>query len=207
MSLLLNMEENVNVEKISYPNGVEVETLKSHRAEKNIMMVLTCVILVACICITVYVGDKSLKNIPIVGNNMEQSQGMQSPMGNTPPDMPEGMENGMTPPDMPDGMENGMTPPDMPDGMENGMTRPDMPEGMENTATNGSLKTIYIVLFGIESLLLSGIAIYILMSNFNERYYKQTLGNSSSMLLYLLAVLVQTGVLTVVEYLITTKVL
>lgn len=189
------MEENVNVEKISYPNGVEVETLKSHRKEKNIMMVLACSILVACIVITSYVGNKSIKNIPVIGNdnNMEQFQGMQPPMGNTPPDKPVDMDNGMTPPDKPEGMEDNMTPPDI--------------QGMEKTTADSSLNLIYIVLFGIESLLLSAIAIYILMSNFNERFCKQTLGKTSSKLLYIFTIFIQTGVLTVVEFLITTKVL
>ena len=58
--------------------------------------------------------------------------------GETPPELPEGMEDMGTPPELPEGMEDMGTPPELPEGMEDMGTPPGMQQMANTTDTTGT---------------------------------------------------------------------
>ncbi len=121
-------------------------------------------------------------------------------MGETPPNMNDGNleNNDETPPEKPEGENNDMVPPEMPN-TNNNMTPPDMDNGTEK------INPVYYVIFGVESLILSILIIYLFMSKFNNKTFKETFENSDKKIIYILSIIILTGGLTFAEYMVTAK--
>lgn len=180
------------------------------RKNKNIIMFIILLLIVVVMTITMHYARK---NSTMSNSNFQDgmpSMNQNTPMG-TPPNMPNengqnnenkelpNQDNGSTPPEMPSG-NNGGTPPEMPNG-NNGGTPPEKPEDnngngvMPNNMNNGTVNNnsyIYLILFGVESLLFSSTLIYLIMSGFNKKNLKETFISSDKKIIYLLTVIILT---------------
>lgn len=104
--------------------------------------------------------------------------------GEEPPAKPDGDEGNMTPPDMSDGEMP--TPPDM-----NGEFGDMMTPNTEDAFTQ--LTTPYIIAYIGLSLLLSMSVIYLFMSGFNAKTFKETFKTNDKKLIYILSLLLLTA--------------
>lgn len=124
----------------------------------------------------------------------------------TPPDMNDDEER-KEPGDKPDMNENQNE--DMQDDesnipeMDNDNNRPEMPNNNmqmpgqnTNTASSKEIGTTYYIVFAVEALVISSLAIYLVMSNLNKRNIKETFENKDKIIIYVLETLLGTGVLT-----------
>lgn len=173
-----------------------------------------CVVLIILSCVMVFLTMNYAKN------NVKESNNFS----NNPPEMPSG-GNGpdqggeMTPPDMNDDEER-KEPGDKPDmnenqnedmqddesnipEMDNDNNRPEMPNNNmqmprqnTNTASSKEIGTTYYIVFAVEALVISSLAIYLVMSNLNKRNIKETFENKNKIIIYILGTLLGTGVLT-----------
>lgn len=173
-----------------------------------------CVVLIILSCVMVFLTMNYAKN------NVKESNNFS----NNPPEMPSG-GNGpdqggeMTPPDMNDDEER-KEPGDKPDmnenqnedmqddesnipEMDNDNNRPEMPNNNmqmprqnTNTASSKEIGTTYYIVFAVEALVISSLAIYLVMSNLNKRNIKETFENKDKIIIYVLGTLLGTGVLT-----------
>lgn len=186
------------------------------RKTKNIIMILLLIILVGTSSLTIYFASKE-NNIlsPIQGEN------------NAPPSMPSGEggqpgnnnssnsqsnnessseQNNQTPPDMnsqndTNSNTNENTPPSKPDDSNMGMN-PSQDMG-ENQSSH--LSTIYLGLFIVQSVGISIIIIYLIMSHFNKRNMKETFSSSDKMIIYGLSIILVTGALSFLDSTIATS--
>ncbi len=173
-----------------------------------------CVVLIILSCVMVFLTMNYAKN------NVKESNNFS----NNPPEMPSG-GNGpdqggeMTPPDMNDDEER-KEPGDKPDmnenqnedmqddesnipEMDNDNNRPEMPNNNmqmprqnTNTVSSKEIGTTYYIVFAVEALVISSLAIYLVMSNLNKRNIKETFENKNKIIIYILGTLLGTGVLT-----------
>ncbi|MCM1370700.1 MAG: hypothetical protein NC181_02260 [Clostridium sp.] len=182
------------------------------RKTKNIIMIIISLLMVGVIAFTIYNEKKFITiNDPNFQNGMQSMNQSNSIV--TPPDMqnwnvqnnenkkevpnqnnesldkqngnsmnPNENNNANTPPEIPNG-SNGGIPPEKPDG--------NMPNNMNNGISNDN-SCIYIILFGIESLILSCILGYLIMSGFNKKNLKETFISNDKKIIYLLTVIILT---------------
>ena len=198
------------------------------RKLKNIIMIIIVFLLLIGIGFTGYFAKKDLSS-SLVNNYLEndnrpsefgpkrndndsstEKYGDSNKMA--PPEKPSGEneKNGITPPEMPNSEnENSnneqMTPPEMPgeegntDGTDR-MTPPDMRNvQLEATTSDAKINTIYYVALGIESILVSLIIVYIIMSKFNKKSFKGTFNIKEDKIIFVLSVVILAGVLTFAE--------
>lgn len=138
------------------------------RKAKNIISIAVILLLCGSIAFTGYLNTKSSNT-----NNSNNMPNM-SQNGSKPPDMPNGDNQG-EPPEKPDEDDNMGNPPDMPNnngGIEQLGEQPD------NNIDNNY---VYLILLGIENLILSIIVLYLLMSGFNKKTLKETFANSDKL--------------------------
>ncbi|MBQ9531997.1 MAG: hypothetical protein IJR70_07990 [Eubacterium sp.] len=128
-----------------------------------------------------------------------------SDSSNQPPEMPSGdsgSDSSNQPPEMPSGdnsSDSSNQPPEMPSG-ENGSSSSNQPPEMTNaqqSSSSNKLSTKYYVLFACESLLISLLLLYLIMSHFNKKSFKETFRSSDKVLIYLLSLIIATSALTV----------
>ena len=158
-----------------------------------------CVVLIILSCVMVFLTMNYAKN------NVKESNNFS----NNPPEMPSG-GNGpdqggeMTPPDMNENQNEDMQDDEsnIPE-MDNDNNRPEMPNNNmqmprqnTNTASSKEIGTTYYIVFAVEALVISSLAIYLVMSNLNKRNIKETFENKDKIIIYVLETLLGTGVLT-----------
>ena len=187
------------------------------RKTKNIIMILIIIILLVCSYFTMDLASKSL--------NQNDIQVMTGGNGGTPPAKPdENSANGSnessdTPPSMPNNSNNSSqndgTPPAKPDensangSNESSDTPPTMPGNMENessSSSNSDIDLIYYIVFGIESLTISGFVMYLVLSKFNKKTFKETFEEKDKIIIYVLANILLTGGLTFGQGVLTKKI-
>ena len=124
----------------------------------------------------------------------------KSVSNNNPPSMPSNMNNNGTPPEKPenDNENTGdrfgdVAPPEKPDGTPPEMPNGEMPQDMKNNSNSNT--TMYILL-GVESLIISSMIVYLLMSNFNKKTFKETYQDKSKLIISGLIVIILTGGMT-----------
>lgn len=142
-------------------------------------------------------------------NNNEQNNNNT----NEPPEKPEG--DNQTPPEKPsdsnDSGNNGSsTSGDEKGNVQNSNTPPSMPNGQNgsgnmNNQNSIDLTTCYYVAFAIESLILSSLIIYLIMSSFNKKTFKETFENKDKVVITILSVIILTTVFTYTDKYITTE--
>ena len=183
------------------------------RKTKNIISIVIILLLCVSIVFTGYLNSKSSNTSSNNMPNMNQN-------GSEPPEMPNG-DNQEKPPEKPEDEINGgignsnsnmEEPPEKPDGDNNMETPPEIPNNsggmqqiVEQPKNNTNNNYIYLILFVIESLTLSIIVLYLIMSKFNKKCLKETFANSDKILIYILGVIILTSVLTFTENLIANK--
>lgn len=170
---------------------------------------------------------------PSMPNNQNNSSNDNNQNSNTPPSKPDGENNNEQnnnntnePPEKPEG--DHQTPPEKPSDLndsgnngsstsgdekgndQNSNTPPSMPNGQNgsgnmNNQNSIDLTTCYYVAFTIESLILSSLIIYLIMSSFNKKTFKETFENKDKVVITILSVIILTTVFTYTDKYITTE--
>lgn len=65
-----------------------------------------------------------------------------------------------------------------------------------SATSNKGIDTTYYIVFAVEALVISSLAIYIVMSNLNKKNIKETFENKDKIIIYILGTLLATGILT-----------
>ena len=150
------------------------------RKTKNIISVCLIVIMCGAMVGTMYLAKSNLRN-----TNTNTQTNMP---GGTPPDMPnsnsDNSNNSNTndsnnnPPEKPDDNSSSNTPPSMPDNKDGNMST--------NNSTSTSLTTPYYIAFAVEGFILSSCLIYLIMSSFNRKSFKETISSSDKLTIIIL---------------------
>ena len=188
------------------------------RNTKNII----CIIIIVLMCGVDFLTINYAKNNITSINNERPEQGNQEFNNMTPPDKP---SNDSNIPEKPNGdlNEENNKPndiPEKPDSNSNNESNKPNDINFESnnmmsfnnqqftqTEDNTSLKYIYYVIFGATSLVSSTIFIYLIMSRFNKKTFKQTFSNSDKIIINILAVIILTTGLTYTYGIITKNVI
>ena len=162
------------------------------RSTKNIIMLTLIIIVFVLIGLTI---NYSKQNIKQLNNNSNMPQ-----MNNQPPSMPEGDDSNQTPPEKPDDdkANNNSTEEIVKDDMN---TPPKVDNNMNKTGNSNSSLNVYYILLSIESLVVSCLITYLIMSNFNKKNIKETFYNSDKMIIGGLTV----AIITILLVFLTTK--
>ena len=188
------------------------------RNTKNII----CIIIIVLMCGVDFLTINYAKNNITSINNERPEQGNQEFNNMTPPDEE---SNDSNIPEKPNGdlNEENNKPndiPEKPDSNSNNESNKPNDINFESnnmmsfnnqqftqTEDNTSLKYIYYVIFGATSLVSSTIFIYLVMSRFNKKTFKQTFSNSDKIIINILAVIILTTGLTYTYGIITKNVI
>ena len=176
------------------------------RSLKNIMMILLILILGGAMFLTINYAKNdanSYKDISTnIGNNIPN--GNKEGMG-TPPEKPNDNNNSTN------SSDTESTAKDQNDDRkasdDSNMKPPDMNNNsnMEPINEKISLSVIYYLLFGVESLVIALVIIYLIMSRFNKKKFKEVLSNKDKVIIYILLSLILTFSLTVLISFSTSK--
>jgi hypothetical protein len=156
-----------------------------------------------------------------------------SDSSNQPPEMPSGDSNSNAQPSSPpessdsNSDDSSNQPPEMPSGDSNSNAQPSsppessdsnsgdssnqppsMPNGEMHQGAPGSSKkltTVYYIIFACEGLLISLLLIYLIMSQFNKKSFKETFKNGKSIIAFALALIIATSGLTVAQSAVASK--
>ena len=74
---------------------------------------------------------------------------------------------------------------------------PEMPDSNSQSQSKTSVDKAYYILFAIEGALLCAVIIYLIMSRFNKKSFKQTFKNSDKIIIFVLALIIATSAITV----------
>ena len=172
------------------------------RKSKNILMSFLVIVLIITSCFTVYFA-KNNKN-----NNSNNGMMIQD-NGGTPPEKPSGDMNNSNMEEPPEkkefdtNSESSEQPPEIPNdsnnnGMMNEANMDNMME-MNNEVSSSNVSVFYYVLFGIQSLGISLILMYLILSGFNKKTLKETFSSGDKITIYVLCIIILSGVLVFVE--------
>ncbi len=154
-----------------------------------------------------------------LGGNMaeppEMPNGDQGGSMGQPPEMPNGNQGGnmAEPPEKPDGEQSGnaAAPPKMPNENQGGSVGqpPEMPNGNQvsnmTEQPSQSISVLHYALFGAESLIISMLALYLIMSQFHKKTFRETFSEKSKIAIAVLLIVLLTAVLTFTAGFITPK--
>ena len=189
------------------------------RKIKNVIMIT--IILVVCV-LSYFTMTGAVKSSRQNNGTFENDFGGTPPNFNNDEVLKEDMEerpsrdfqNGEIPnlENLPEDFENGEIPniEELPENFENGEMPnfDEMPENFEENFKNGNLSkgqfkqnisAIYYILFAVEGLIISALLIYLIMSKFNSKTLKETLGTSKNIIVFIILVLIITIGLTAVQ--------
>ena len=188
------------------------------RNTKNII----CIIIIVLMCGVDFLTINYAKNNITSINNDRPEQGNQEFNNMTPPDKPSNDSNipEKLDGDLNEGSNKPNDIPEKPDSNSNNESNKPNDINFESdnmmsfnnqqftqTEDNTSLKYIYYVIFGATSLVSSTIFIYLVMSRFNKKTFKQTFSNSDKIIINILAVIILTTGLTYTYGIITKNVI
>jgi hypothetical protein len=152
------------------------------RSLKNIIMIVIIILMIGAIYLTINMNSSTNGGNPPSMSN-----------GETPPDMQEktGDMFEMTPPEKPDGVGDKFEndPPSMPDGN----APPEKPSGEAPEMNNSTNNTTKYILLGVESLVISSMVVYLIMSKFNKKTFKETYEDKDKLIISGLLVIILTG--------------
>lgn len=158
------------------------------RSIKNVIMFIIIIAMIVSICFTIGFSKKNIpgKDMMVQTNINLQMQGNTANMN---------MQN------------NGEQPPEMPNNLQENMGK--MPSDNQmpmEFSRNNNIESIYYIVFGIESLIIALIIMYLVMSKFNKKAFKETFVNSDKVIIYVLSVVIVTTCITVVICNLTSRV-
>ena len=133
--------------------------------------------------------EKTNDDKPSNDNQSSDTQRPQPPTENNG-DMKNNMEE---PPAMPDGNSNNL------EGNINNNQMGGEPKEMNNMNSKLSISWIYYLIFGIESLIISSIIIYFIMSKFNKKTFKETFINTDKVIISVLSVIILSSGITYLD--------
>lgn len=173
------------------------------RKLKNIIMIGLLIILIGTSCFSIYSVKNSTTSNEVISQNINENP-QEMPNNNSnmeePPAKPEGEENDST------GMESN-EPPEMPNGnleMNNGGMNNDN-QNINNQPSSANISTIYYILFISQSIVISLLLIYLIMSKFNKKTLKETLNSPDKITIFILSFILLTIVLSFLEIIISKK--
>ncbi len=185
------------------------------RSLKNIIMIVLCVLLGVSSYFTMNYASKNTVSSNGINQGSMKSGGFNGP-GGTPPDMNNSSTDGSkesdsnssnsfdsssksnsgTPPERPSDMDGNGTPPKKGDGSNSfGFGGGPSMSGKTNSSSK-NIDAIYYVLFGVQSFIISVIVIYLFMSSFNKKSFKETFSDKDKLLICVLASIILAGVIT-----------
>ena len=188
------------------------------RKLKNIIMIIAVVLTVISMVFTVYYVKKNNNISNNMGNNLEankpdempnssSNEGMEMPKDNSNDQNKENSNDNSNDQDKEnsnDNLNNGQDSDitrendNVPDNnmmekkSDNGM--PTMPGN-----TNNKIEVKYYGIFLIESLILSVLVIYLIMSHFNKKTFKETFKNSDKVVINILSIIILTSLFTYIN--------
>ena len=192
--------------------------------KRNLKNIICIIMIVLLCCVDVLTINYAKNNIIPINNDISE-QGNQEFNNMTPPDKPNDDSNIPEKPSSDLNQENNKPNdiPEKPDGDSNNesnepndinfeMNQNNMMSSNDNqkitqTEDNTSLKYTYYIIFGVTSLVISVIFIYLIMSKFNKKSFKQTFSNSDKIIINILAVIILTTGLTYTYGIITRNVI
>ena len=180
------------------------------RKFKNLITLILIILLGTSFYFTLNFAKDSIEssNQNMIQNNSKPPSEASISKNNseTPPEKPAGDNKSEAPPEMPSGGNTNEVPSGMPNEENNNMMAPDANVASINESSN-NLSIIFYVLFAIESLGISSIIIYLIMSNLNKKLIKETFKNSNKIIIFILSVIILTSALTILNLYITKNVL
>ena len=165
---------------------------------KNIIMISIIILIGVAVCFTLNMKSNnmpSMGTLPTMPGGSENNQNgdIFGKMPEKPGESDNEMFDRISPPSMPD-EDSKETPPEKPSGdmappdMQGGNTIPEMP-------SNSSSTTKYILL-GVESLVIVTLLVYLVMSNFNKKTFKETYQEKRKIFLNIISIILLAGGLT-----------
>ena len=175
-----------------------------NRNVKNVVMIL--IILIVCVC-SYFTMTGAVKS------SMPSNDTFKNGFRGTIPNFNNGEFSEEDIPQRPSGnFENGERPnkEELPENFEKGeMPNIDeLPENFEENFKNGnfsreefkpSISVIYYILFAVEGLIISSLLIYLIMSKFNSKTLKETLGTGNKIIIFIILSIIITIGLTVAQ--------
>ena len=183
------------------------------RVIKNVVMI--AIILSVCVLSFFTMKGAVKSNIPN-NSTFEKEFGETMPQFNNGefseenlPQMPSGnFGKGEMPnnEELPEDFANGQMPNigELPENFENGKLPEDFQENFKNGNLSGrefkqNISVIYYILFAVEGLTISLLLIYLIMSRFNSKTFKETLGTGTQKIVFVILVLIITVGLTILQ--------
>lgn len=133
--------------------------------------------------------EKTNDDKPSNDNQSSDTQKPQPPTENNG-DMKNNMEE---PPAMPDGNSNNL------EGNANNNQMGEEPKEMNNMNSKLSISWIYYLIFVIESLIISSVIIYLIMSKFNKKTFKETFINTDKAIISVLSIIILSSGITYLD--------
>ena len=200
------------------------------RTTKNIICIILILLIATMNFLTINYAKENINNkesdgkIELGNNNSDNMMPPDRPDGNSDmkvPSKPDEDSNAEIPdkpdedsnaeiPDKPDEDSN-MEMPDRPNDNQqeqnkNDVNKPDTSNiDLNKKEDNTSLTYIYYIIFGITNLVIAMIIIYLIMSKFNKKTFKETFSNSDKIIINILAVIILTVGFTYIDRIITTN--
>lgn len=163
---------------------------------KNTSMIILIIVLLGTMFLTMnYIKDNS------ANNNLQPTPNAMNDNSNEPPAKPDDNMKQEQPDNSTDSKSSN-TPPEMPnnnDSNNDSNEPPEMPGNMTTTNMPSNSSTIeikYYVVLGIEGLLVSILIVYLIMSGFNKKSFKETFSSNDKILIYVLSLIILTAVVT-----------
>lgn len=120
---------------------------------------------------------------------------------------PDDNSNMKEPPEKPEEDSNMEEPPEKPGGdnsVPNEMPGNDFAKGeLFVMSGSSSISLIYYILFALEGLVISSIVMYLIMSNFNKKTFKETFVNKDKVMINILSIIILTSGLTYLSFKVT----
>lgn len=163
---------------------------------KNTSMIILIIVLLGTMFLTMnYIKDNS------TNNNLQPTPNAMNDNSNEPPAKPDDNMKQEQPNNSTDSKSSN-TPPEMPnnnDSNNDSNEPPEMPGNMTTTnmpSNSSTIETKYYVVLGIEGLLVSILIVYLIMSGFNKKSFKETFSSNDKILIYVLSLIILTAVAT-----------
>lgn len=163
------------------------------RKVKNIIALILIILLGISFYFTMNFAKDNIKssNPNMIQNNSE-----------TQPEVSINKNDSGIPPEIPSGENGGEVPSGMPNEENSNMISPNT-NVVSMNQSNDNLDIIFYVLFIVESLGMSILIIYLIMSNLNKKVIRETFINLDKIIIFILSTIILTSVLTMLNVYIT----
>lgn len=117
-------------------------------------------------------------------------------------------DSNMTSPEKQDGSKdenNEMSNPN--DNKDNNNSNNNMPNNMDIKVSNKKIDTIYYIILGISNTFISCLLIYLIMSKFNKKTFKEVFINTDKVLIYVFELIILTTIMTFIYVFVSNKII